>query len=320
MTGLKAEKVIGRSIREIMPNIEQSWIDRYGKVALTGEPTSFQSYTRELDKSFEVAVFQPAPNQFACLFEDVTQRMVYEESLAKHRSRLQSLAAQMANTEDLLRQDIAAGLHDSIGQDLAALKLTVDMMRKQKDPTGVDPGKAIRTTLDDISDSLDGVVQKIWNLAFQLSPPGLYEAGLVPALDWLVEQFNELHEVKFTLRVHDRPPELEKKVRGLLFQTTRELLTNAVKHASPTEVTVDLSVQDDRFLAVITDNGRGFDPGAALAPEEVKGGFGLFSIRERLAFLGGNLEIKSAAGSGARISILLPLNQLEFQKAELGNE
>jgi PAS domain S-box-containing protein len=81
MTGLKAQDILGRTVREVMPGTERHWIETYGKVALTGEPASFENYHAGLRKHFEVTAFRPAPNQFACLFADITERKVLEAQL-----------------------------------------------------------------------------------------------------------------------------------------------------------------------------------------------------------------------------------------------
>jgi PAS domain S-box-containing protein len=74
MTGLKADNIEGRTVLEALPGIEQYWIETYGRVALTGEPASFENYSKDLAKYFEVKTFRPAPNQFACFFYDITER------------------------------------------------------------------------------------------------------------------------------------------------------------------------------------------------------------------------------------------------------
>jgi two-component system, cell cycle sensor histidine kinase and response regulator CckA len=79
MTGLTAERAVGRTVRELMPNTEQSWIEAYGKVALEGVPAHFESFARELKRHFEVTAFQPRYGQFACIFTDITERRLLEE-------------------------------------------------------------------------------------------------------------------------------------------------------------------------------------------------------------------------------------------------
>lgn len=81
-TGLRAEAIIGKTVLEVLPNTEPEWIERYGKVAQTGEPVHFESYSRELGKHFEVTAYSPGPNQFACVFADITERKKTEDALA----------------------------------------------------------------------------------------------------------------------------------------------------------------------------------------------------------------------------------------------
>ncbi|MHB1462264.1 MAG: PAS domain S-box protein [Armatimonadota bacterium] len=83
MSGLRVDDVIGRTALELLPGTEQHWIDTYGKVALTGEPVSFENYHSELGKYFEVTAFQPTPKQFACIFADITERKQATEALRK---------------------------------------------------------------------------------------------------------------------------------------------------------------------------------------------------------------------------------------------
>ena len=81
MTDLREQDIIGKTVMEVMPGIEPYWIETYGKVALTGEPVFFENYSQELGKHFEVMAFRPMPNQFACIFADITDRKRAEERL-----------------------------------------------------------------------------------------------------------------------------------------------------------------------------------------------------------------------------------------------
>lgn len=101
-------------------------------------------------------------------------------------------------------------------------------------------------------------------------------------------------------------PTLYRDLAVILFQCARELVYNVAKHASASAGRIELDTQDQAVLLVVSDNGRGFPPGAAAGPSGTGGGYGLFSVRERLALLGGSLSIESDA-TGTHVSVRAPL-------------
>ncbi len=106
MTGLAAEQVIGRTVLEILPDTELFWIETYGRVALNGAPVRFEHFSREIDKFFSINAFSPIPGQFACLFEDITERERAREKLkkseAKYRSAYSLLRSLCDNVPDMI--------------------------------------------------------------------------------------------------------------------------------------------------------------------------------------------------------------------------
>ncbi|MEI6828101.1 MAG: PAS domain S-box protein, partial [Desulfuromonadales bacterium] len=98
LTGLKAEELIGRTVLEVLPNTEQHWIDTYGKVALSGEPVFFENYTAALDKHFEVTAFRPAPDQFVCMFADITERKKAEDVAKREQAFSKSIIDSIPGT------------------------------------------------------------------------------------------------------------------------------------------------------------------------------------------------------------------------------
>jgi len=99
MTNMKGNDILGRTILEIMPVIERYWIKTYGGVALTGEPVFFENYSADLKKHFNVTAFRPEPNQFACIFTDITERKLAEEGLFKKTEDLSRYNKMMVGRE-----------------------------------------------------------------------------------------------------------------------------------------------------------------------------------------------------------------------------
>ena len=142
------------------------------------------------------------------------------------------------------------------------------------------------------------------SLIFQLSPPILYELGFVPAVEWLVEQFQSRHSsIHFSCDTEGIKFDLPLDTRIILFQATRELLYNIVKHAEAKNARITITRDFDQVQIVVSDDGKGYT--AHLKTRN--SGFGLFSIHERLAHFGGRLEITGNPGKGTKVVISTPV-------------
>ncbi|HLZ19581.1 MAG TPA: PAS domain S-box protein, partial [Smithellaceae bacterium] len=131
LTGLKGEAVIGRTVREIMPDIESSWIDTFGRVALTGTPVHFENFSRTLNKSFEVSAYSPRPGQFAAVFLDITERKRTEEE--RQRLQVQLSQAQKMESIGTLAGGIAHDFNNILSSVLGFTELAKLKAEKGKD-------------------------------------------------------------------------------------------------------------------------------------------------------------------------------------------
>jgi len=232
---------------------------------------------------------------------EVTRRR--EDEALNYQEQLRSLSSQLSLTEERERRRIATELHDRIGHALTHASLKLSHLRKKK-PSGDGADK----TVDAVYDLIEQSIQDTQSLTFELSPPILYDLGLEAAVDWLAEQTQSQHGITVEC-VDDRTPKpIDESLRVLLFQAVRELLFNIVKHARAKQALISISRQGDDVYIAIEDDGVGFDAAKSESiGDNKKGGFGLFSIKERLAHQGGRLEIDAKPGRGTRFTMISPM-------------
>lgn len=234
------------------------------------------------------------------LHEQVRQHQDAEHRIAAYQRQLRDLASQLSLSEARERRAIAEDLHDHVGQALSFIKLNISQFR----------GNAIfcgfESEVDQIMSLLDQTIRYTRSLTVEISPPVLYELGLPAALDWLAERFHAQHGLRVTLRREGVFPALSDDVRITLMKCVQELLTNVVKHAHADRATLWLRGGTREIEIEVTDEGRGFDPRGVELGGTASDHFGLFSIRERLGYLGGRLRVRSARGSGTSVLLALP--------------
>ncbi len=240
--------------------------------------------------------------QYYGVARDVTQRKEAEQKLLDYQQQLRSLASQLSLAEARERKRIAAGLHDRIGQALAVTRIKLGSLKARAGSAR--QMKSIGETMNLIGQT----IQEVRTLIFDLSSPLLYEVGLKAALEQLIEQFQDEHGIMIQLSDDDQPKPLNVDGSVVLFQAVRELLINVVKHAEARRIEVAMSRLNDEVRITVHDDGTGFDAARLAFKPGRQGGFGLFSLRERLEYMGGSLVVESAPGAGTKACLALVLN------------
>jgi PAS domain S-box-containing protein len=230
---------------------------------------------------------------------DVTQRKRAERALCQRSEQLRALASQLTLAEQRERRRLAQVLHDGLQQILVGARFRLSVLEDTQQDS-------VRRSAMEVSHLLNEAIETSRSLTSDLSPPILHDAGLVPALEWLVRWMQDRHGLTVDLRARNEIP-LTEEMTILLFQATRELLFNVVKHAGVKKAAVRVWRAGQNIHISVVDDGAGFDVPSAEADVGRGGGFGLFAIRERLVLLGGRLEIDSAPGQGSRFSAVAPL-------------
>ena len=202
----------------------------------------------------------------------------------------------MVNAQELERRRLARELHDETGQALTSVLLGL----KAVEDAGSE--EALRSAAAELRELVVGTLQDVRRLAVELRPKALDDFGIVPALERLAHSFTEQTGIEVDLEATLAGGRLPADAETALYRVVQESLTNVVKHAGARRISILVTARDGAVAAVIEDDGQGFDPGSTR--EE---GIGLVGMRERMALLGGRLEIESRPGSGTTILAEVPL-------------
>lgn len=234
------------------------------------------------------------------LQKQIAEYRVAQAKIDKHQRQLRQLASELSLAEDRERRDIASDLHDHIGQALAFIKVRLQQFHGDAMFSGFEK------SIEEVVSLVEQTITYTRSLTFEISPPVLYELGLEAAVEWLGEQFQQKYDIAVKVDGDGDSLPLDTDIQVMLFKSIRELIMNTVKHAEAREVLVRLRRSDDAVRAEVVDNGKGFDSSMLDTATGESVGFGLFSIRERLTYLGGELLVVSSPGNGTEVRLTVP--------------
>lgn len=228
---------------------------------------------------------------------DLTRRKAVEHRLLR---RLNRLARQMIDIEEAERNRLSSQLHDHLQQLLVAARMALSSRTVQQvdDPASAQVRQAV--------DYLEEAVRATRSLSVELRPLTLERAGLIEALAELAQQHEQLYGIEVDFRVSSGFPKLPYPMASFIYHAAREMLFNAVKHAEPSHQIISLTHEDGRIFVAVSDDGRGMDPAAVDRHADEGGGTGLATIRQRLDYFGGRMDIDTAPQQGTTVWLTLP--------------
>jgi PAS domain S-box-containing protein len=235
---------------------------------------------------------------------DITARRRAEDELCGQQLNLKAMASKILRTQEHERRLLAVELHDNICQGLVLIKLALESSLHMISDTNV--LAAVKIACGAIGET----IEEADSLTFALSNPVLNQLGFVAALEkHLTEEIQQKYGIECDLESDEKLGEMPDEVRNCLFRVTRELLTNAVKHAHARNIRVRVRRTDAKIRVSVQDNGVGFEDirGASVTRETAR--FGLFSVREQLEYLGGTMKVKSKRGSGTTVAVVVPMEE-----------
>lgn len=240
---------------------------------------------------------------YMAMVRDITEFKKAEEELWKSREDFRALAGYLQKSSEEERLMIAREIHDEVGQVLTSLKMNLSLLNREVEATKENiNAKSVSEELKSMSGIIDRSVVKIRKLITQLRPEILDKLGLVPAIEWQINEFEENSGPKCTFATNFEEEEIDKEISLVIFRVFQEALTNILRHAKADEVNVELLNSQKAISLIVVDNGVGIKPRSTEEPKS----FGLLGMQERAFLVGGKVNIESEEGRGTKITLEIP--------------
>ena len=319
---VRRDQALGTPLDRFLParfrGAHRGHVEAFGRTGVTsrrmGDVTTLWGLRahgeREQEFPIEASISQAVEGgkrYYTVILRDITLRKQAQDELRRQQQELRELSARVLDAREEEKTRIARELHDELGQLLTALKMDLGWLRERL------PGAELGAKADEMGELLDKTVASTRRISADLRPLMLDDLGLADAANWLVEDFAKRSGVKCEIRV---PGEVEleplsKAVSTAAYRALQESLTNIGRHAGARCAWVMLAMEGGELLVEVEDDGRG------IAPEDLAKArsLGLKGMRERVAYLGGSLEIGQAPRGGTRLRIRVPLRGMLPEQA-----
>lgn len=239
-------------------------------------------------------------------FRDITERKRAEERLKESHEQLRSLAAHLETVREEERTRVAREIHDELGSALTCLKMDLAWMAKRIPMTG-SSGKASQLVpkIQSMSKFVNEMVQLVQKVSTELRPAVLDELGLGPAMEWQAKEFQSRTGITCTLDIYPESLAIDGDRATAVFRILQEILTNVIRHADATSVSIHMKRSVRNLELKVTDNGRGITLMQISSPKSL----GLVGMRERALLWGGEVTIFGEREKGTTVVLRLPLNR-----------
>jgi len=303
---MPVEEFINRSIFEVMPksisNKAKSAIDSVMK----DRNSNSIEYKLKLNgkmNSFECVIVPFGELKVIAMIRNITMRKRVEEALRTSQEQLKNFAAHLQDVREEERVLLAREIHDELGQILIALKIDLGMLKQTVVRKTLDADK--ESTLhqfEQVFSLLDKTIRTTRKIMTGLRPEVLEMIGFSEAARLHILEFEERHHLKCTFKNSTSDLHLNLQQSLALFRILQEALTNVVKHAGATLVTVNLNLRNGKIIMRIEDNGKGLDENLKVRPDS----YGLIGMRERVFLLNGELSLTGKLGNGTCVLVEMP--------------
>ena len=307
--GYRADEIVDRlGPADLVASESRPLVAEKIRLRLSGEKEAFQYSFEGLRKDGATVdcevfgrrvMFNGQPTILGTLL-DVTEQRRGEERLKRSQEGLRALAARLQFAREEERAHIAREVHDELGQALTGIKFEISRLVK-----AAASQETLKQSMDSMNRLVDGTIQTVRRIATELRPGVLDDLGLVAAIEWQARDFQNRTGIECEISLPSEDFPLDRDRSTAVFRIFQETLTNVIRHAKATKVSVSLQNQATSLVLEVQDNGRGITDATVQHPKSL----GLLGMRERVIPFGGEFHISGSPGMGTRVVVQFPLKQ-----------
>jgi PAS domain S-box-containing protein len=314
----RREDALGGTLDRFLPvrfrPAHHAHVERFGETGVTsrrmGDASTLAAIRADGSEEFpiEASISQAEVNgrrYYTVILRDITARVKAQDQLRRQQDELRELSAQVLEAREEEKALIARELHDELGQLLTAMKMDLSWLRERL--PGHEPALAAKA--DQMNEVLDQTVGSVRRIAADLRPLMLDDLGLADACGWLVEDFARRSgiECRIDLPPAERLEALGRDIAIAVYRVLQEALTNIARHSGAKRAWAVLEAGDGELRIEIEDDGRG----VSLQELSKSRSLGVKGMRERILYLGGELEVSRAPRGGTRVRARVPIAQAQ---------
>jgi PAS domain S-box-containing protein len=303
ITGIKRKKLIGSDFSDYFTdteNAKEGYRIVFSKGVVKDYPlTILHKNGRKINVLYNATLFKNEAGEIQGVFaaaRDITYQKKMEEKLLRSKTLLERLNQHLNEVRENERALISREIHDELGQSMTALKLDLSRMH----PYISANNEAVKK-LEDMIELISNTIKNVQRISSDLRPGILDDLGLVAAFEWYCDEFKKRTGIPCEFKFDD-PDFRDTKINLVLFRVLQETLTNVIRHAMATSVSINLYKTTKGTTLIIQDNGIGIPEGKIESPRSL----GLISMRERVRQFGGKINISSGKGKGTRLLVFIP--------------
>ncbi len=308
-------EMIGQSIFHLLKSSkdDMGWVQQRVRRVLEGIPGEPIQVARERpDGSIAhiecraVRIMHQGAPAVLVIFLDITAEKLAEQELKSSREQLRNLAAHLQSAREAERTHLAREIHDELGQYLTGLKIDVtsfEELIKQQRPAAARP---LLRKVQAMSQLLDTTVQSVRKIASELRPVVLDSLGLLAAIEWQAEEFQRRTEIRCECFLTAEDAKLDRDGATAVFRILQESLTNVMRHANATRVTITFEEEAGEYLMEIKDDGEGIQADDLDKSDSL----GVLGMKERAHLFGGSVSIHGEPGKGTTVVVKIPYERV----------